>query len=71
MATREPFLHRSSSYDELWSQIDFRTFPIPERFNMGVACVDEQDPDALALVLVAKDESHRTFTFRAQRGSPH
>ena len=64
MATRGPFLHRSSSYEELWSQIDFRTFPIPERFNMGVACVDEQDPDALALVLVAKDESHRTYTFR-------
>jgi acetyl-CoA synthetase len=60
-------LHRSDSYDELWSQIDFRTFPIPERFNMGVACVDDQDPDALALVLVAKDESHRTFTFREVR----
>ena len=34
---------------------------------MGVACVDDQDPDALALVLVAKDESHRTFTFRNVR----
>jgi acetyl-CoA synthetase len=63
MATKQPFLRRATSYEELWSQIDFRTFAIPERFNMGVACVDDQDQDAVALISVAKDESHTTVTF--------
>jgi acetyl-CoA synthetase len=61
--SRGPFLHRVASYDELWSQVDFRTFDIPERLNMGVVCVDEQDPAATALVVVAKDESATTYTF--------
>ena len=60
---REPFLHRVSSYDELWKEVDFRDFPIPERFNMGVACLDDQDPGATALVIVAKDESSASYTF--------
>jgi acetyl-CoA synthetase len=63
MAKKTPFLHRAGSYEDLWSQVDFRTFPIPERFNMGVACLDDQDPDATALVLVAKDDASRTVTF--------
>ena len=65
---RKPFLHRASSYEELWAEVDFRTFPIPDPFNLGVACVDDQDPDATALVLVAKDESHVTYTFGDVRG---
>ena len=60
---RQPFLHRASSYDELWAEVDFRTFPIPDPFNLGVACLDDQDPAATALVVVAKDESHVTYTF--------
>ena len=60
---KEPFLRRASDYDDLWSQVDFRTFPIPERVNMGVACVDDQDRDATALVVVAKDESSTAYTF--------
>jgi len=64
---REPFLHRVSSYDELWKEVDFRDFPIPEQFNMGVACLDDQDADATALVIVAKDESSASYTFGAVR----
>ena len=45
---REPFLRRASSYDELWNQMDYRTLDIPERFNLGIACVDEQDQSAVA-----------------------
>ena len=61
--SRKPFLHRASTYEELWSEIDFRTFPIPDPFNLGVACVDDQDPAATALIVVAKDESHVSYTF--------
>jgi len=60
---REPFLRRVSSYDELWKEVDFRDFPVPEQFNMGVACLDDQDPAATALVIVAKDESSASYTF--------
>jgi acetyl-CoA synthetase len=60
---REPFLRRASSYDELWGQIDYRTMELPERFNLGVACVDEQDPSARALTVVAADDSYRSYTF--------
>jgi acetyl-CoA synthetase len=60
---REPFLHRVSSYDDLWKQIDYRTLDIPERFNLGIACVDEQDPSAVALTVVSPDDSHRSYTF--------
>src|SRR3954471_2810927 len=60
---REPFLRRASSYDELWHQIDYRTLELPERFNLGIACVDEQDPSAVALTIVSADDSHRSYTF--------
>src|SRR3954452_12118125 len=60
---REPFLRRASSYDELWHQMDYRTLEIPERFNLGIACVDEQDPSAHALTVVAPDSSHQSYTF--------
>ncbi|HKA03715.1 MAG TPA: AMP-binding protein, partial [Acidimicrobiales bacterium] len=60
---KEPFLHRVSSYDELWKEIDFHDFAIPDEFNMGVACLDDQDPEATALVIVARDESGTSYTF--------
>jgi acetyl-CoA synthetase len=60
---REPFLRRASSYEELWRQIDYRTLELPERFNLGIACVDEQDPSAPALTVVSPDDSHRSYTF--------
>lgn len=58
-----PILRRASSYDELWSQVDFATLDIPERFNLGVACADDQDPSARALTVVEPDGSHRDHTF--------
>ena len=60
---RTPFLHPASSFEELWSEVDFPPSTIPERFNLGVACVDDQDPDACALTVVAKDESSVSYTF--------
>jgi acetyl-CoA synthetase len=60
---KQPYLHRVSNYDELWKQVDFHTFSMPEQFNLGVACVDEQNQSARALEVVARDESHVTYTF--------
>ena len=56
-------LRPAKSYEELASQIDWRTRPLPERFNLGVACVDDQDPNARALTLVSHDRSSRDVTF--------
>lgn len=52
--TKAPYLHRVADYAELWSQVDFTTFDIPERFNLGVACVDDQNADDTALIVVAR-----------------
>ncbi len=60
---REPMLKRVSSYDELWRQIDYRTLKIPPSFNLGVACVDDQDPAARALTIVARDRTSHDYTF--------
>jgi acetyl-CoA synthetase len=60
---RAPILHRASNYDDLWKQIDFRTLEIPKQFNLGVACVDEQDPNARALTIVSPDDSDVSYTF--------
>jgi len=60
---REPMLKRVSSYDELWSQIDHKTLELPEQFNLGVACVDDHDPAARALTVVAADRTARDYTF--------
>jgi acetyl-CoA synthetase len=60
---REPFLQRVATYEELWSQIDFAALSMPERFNLGVACLDDQDRDAVALVEVDRDGSCRSYTF--------
>lgn len=59
----KPFLRPAASYDELWSQVDFTTMAIPERFNLGVACADRQDPQARALTVVEADRTSRDFTF--------
>ncbi len=59
----EPFLHPVSSYDELWSQVDYQTMDIPKHFNLGVACLDDQDPETRALTIVSPDGSHQSYTF--------
>ncbi|GAA4788557.1 acyl-CoA synthetase [Actinomycetospora chlora] len=58
-----PLLTPASSYDELRRQVDFTTMDIPERFNLGVACADRQDPAARALTVVERDRSARDHTF--------
>lgn len=60
---RTPFLKPVTSYDDLWSQIDWQTFPIPEKFNLGVACVDDNDQSARALTIVAEDRTSVDYTF--------
>jgi acetyl-CoA synthetase len=57
-----PLFRRSpgQTYDSL--RAGFR-YDIPERFNLGVACSDVQDPATTALVAVAVDGSVRRVTF--------
>jgi acetyl-CoA synthetase len=62
-SVRTPLLRRAADYDELWDQVDFAAMDIPERFNLGVACVDAHDPAARALTEVAIDRSARDYTF--------
>lgn len=62
-SNKKPYLRRVSDYQELWSQVDFATLDIPERFNLGVACADDQNPRDLALIVVAPDRTHTTHTF--------
>ncbi|MBO0728977.1 MAG: AMP-binding protein [Acidimicrobiaceae bacterium] len=56
-------LKRVSSYEELWHLIDYRTFKFPNPFNLGVACVDDHDPSARALTIVARDRTSQDYTF--------
>ena len=63
LVSRAPMLRRAAGYDELWKQVDFRTLDIPELFNLGVACLDDQDPAARALTIVSRDRSSRDYTF--------
>lgn len=56
-------LHRASSYEELWSQIDYKTLEIPDHFNLGFACIDDNDPDLRAITIVARDRTARSYTF--------
>ena len=63
LVSRAPMVRRAAGYDELWRQIDFRTLDIPEQFNLGVACLDDQDPTARALTIVSRDRSSRDYTF--------
>lgn len=60
---RERFVNPASSYEEFWSQIDFRKMDIPEQFNLGVACLDEHGENNIALTVVSRDKSHRSYTF--------
>jgi acetyl-CoA synthetase len=60
---KPPMLKRVSNYDDLWKQIDYRTLDTPAEFNLGVACVDDQDPDQRALTIVARDRTSRDYTF--------
>ena len=65
-----PFLPTVSSDEELWSQVTYGTMAIPEDFNLGVACLDGQDPDAVALTVVsASGRSHRGYRGR-KPGAP-
>ncbi|MBO0874081.1 MAG: acyl-CoA synthetase, partial [Pseudonocardia sp.] len=66
---QDPMLHQASSYDELWSQVDFATMDIPEEFNLGVACADRHDPGTRALTVVARDRSSRDYTFGELTGA--
>ena len=43
--------------------VDGLVWDIPETFNMGVACADVADPDAVALVSVSPDGTVSTATF--------
>jgi acetyl-CoA synthetase len=58
-----PLLRPASSYDELWRQVDFAQFEIPDRFNIGTACLDVQDPAARALTIIGLDRTSRDYTF--------
>jgi acetyl-CoA synthetase len=60
---REPMLRQVDNYEALWKQVDYSTLPIPERFNLGVACIDEQDPNARAITVVGPDRSSHGYTF--------
>ncbi|MDQ1423448.1 MAG: acetyl-CoA synthetase [Acidimicrobiaceae bacterium] len=60
---RTTFLRRAANYDDLWKQIDYRTLDIPKHFNLGVACLDEQDQNARALTIVSPDDSDVSYTF--------
>lgn len=60
---RTPFLKRATSYEQLWSQIDWQSFTIPKRFNLGVACVDDNAQSTRALTIVAEDRSSVDYTF--------
>lgn len=60
---RKPMLRRASNYDDLASQIDWRSRALPETFNLGVACVDDNDPATRALTIVSRDRTSRDFTF--------
>ncbi|MEO6958253.1 MAG: AMP-binding protein [Antricoccus sp.] len=60
---RPPFLKSATSYEDLWSQIDWQTFPIPQQFNLGVACLDDNDPAARALTVVGEDRTSTDYTF--------
>lgn len=61
--TRAPFMKRVSSYEEMHAQIDHSTMQIPEHFNLGVACVDEHDPEARAMTTVNPDRTSQDYTF--------
>ena len=60
---RPPMLKRVSSYEELWSQVDYDRLEIPAQFNLGVACADDNDLEARALTVVSRDQTSHGYTF--------
>jgi len=56
-------LRPATNYDALWKQVDFANFRVPEFLNLGVVCVDEQDPGARAMTAVAPDRTSTDYTF--------
>ncbi|HEY9415828.1 MAG TPA: AMP-binding protein [Pseudonocardia sp.] len=59
----DPMVRPAPDFDSLWSQIDYTKMEIPERFNIGVACLDVNDPTARALTVVALDRTSQDYTF--------
>lgn len=59
----EPMLKRADSYDEVWRQVDWSTFQVPDEFNIGIACLDENDPGKRAMTIVHEDRSHTDYTY--------
>lgn len=59
----EPIVRPAPDFDQLWNQVDYTTMEVPERFNIGVACVDVNDPAARALTVVQPDRTSRDHSF--------
>jgi acetyl-CoA synthetase len=56
----QPLVSARGTYDEIRQAFRWH---IPKRFNIGVACADEQDPGAVAVIEYDPSGSHRAFTF--------
>ena len=52
--------HPGMTYESLSQDFEWR---IPQRFNLGVACADEQDPEATALVVEHRSRTVTRHTF--------
>lgn len=63
--SRSPMLKRASTYEDAWKQVDFRNLKIPSQFNLGIACLDDQNPDSVAITVVRPDRTHVDYTFGA------
>ena len=57
-----PIVPVRSSYDDV---VDAFAWPIPEAFNIGVACSDAQPPADIAVVEFDPAGQHRSYTFGA------
>lgn len=56
-------LTRVDNYDDLWKQIDYATFQIPQYFNIGSAIIDGRDKDKRIITEVSPDLTSRDFTW--------
>lgn len=63
MNRKRPMLVPVSSYEDMVAQIDWRTPTLPQRFNLGTACVDDNDPATRAITIVEADRTSRDYTF--------
>ena len=66
---RTPFLHPASSFEELWSEVDFRTSTIPERFNLGRGLRRRPGPGRWALTVVSEGRVVRLLHLRRRQGA--